>query len=200
MKYIVLALMWVGFGVLHSFLISLRFTNWVNRITSQYFAFYRLAYNVFSLVLLALIMFYTKTLDSVLVLKFLPPWTILQEVLLAACGVTMLWAFLSYDPLEFIGIRQVLDLRNRKEFAEHKAITKKGLLGAVRHPMYLATIVAMWSLNSTRADILVHVILTVYILVGIRLEERKLVKQFGSEYTAYQQEVPALVPFTKKAS
>ena len=72
------------------------------------------------------------------------------------------------------------------------------LLGIVRHPLYLSTIVFMWSLNSTWADILAHVVLTLYILIGIRLEERKLVIQLGSEYTEYQKDVPSLIPFTKK--
>lgn len=63
--------------------------------------------------------------------------------------------------------------------------------------MYLATLVFMWSLNSTKADILVHLILSIYILIGIRLEERKLVQQFGSDYLSYKDEVPALIPIPR---
>ena len=42
--------------------------------------------------------------------------------------------------------------------------------------------ISMWSLDSTRVDVLTHIVLTIYILVGIIFEERKLVKQHGSFY------------------
>jgi len=118
--------------------------------------------------------------------------------LLIAAGLMIIWAFLSYDTLEFIGIRQITGVGARMKDTSSKTITYKGLLGVVRHPMYLATIIFMWSLNSTRVDILVHLVLTLYILIGIKLEKRKLIKQFGLSYIDYQKKVPALIPFTKK--
>lgn len=162
-----------------------------------YFAFYRLGYNLLSLVLFSAALYFTKTLDSELVIKFAPPWTILQQGFLLASGMVIIWAFLSYDALEFVGIRQIMNYGRNTVLAEPKTITQKGLLGIVRHPMYLATIVFVWSLNSTRVDILTHLILTLYLVIGLRLEERKLTKEFGLAYTRYQKEVPALVPFSK---
>lgn len=197
MKYFIIALLWAGYGVLHSFLISTRFSNWANRILGRYFAFYRIVYNVVSLVLLIILFNYTKNVDSTYVIKFMSPWTTLQYGLLLFSAVLILWAFFSYDSLEFIGIRQILNLKKEKNINTQMTITKEGLLGVVRHPMYLATFVFMWSLNSTRADILVHLILSIYILIGIRLEERKLVQQFGSAYLSYKNEVPALIPIPR---
>ena len=40
--------------------------------------------------------------------------------------------------------------------------------------------------------------ITIYILVGIIFEERKLVKQYGTVYIEYRKVVPALIPFAKK--
>ncbi|WP_425801020.1 methyltransferase family protein [Desulfitobacterium sp. Sab5] len=197
MKYFIVALLWVGYGVLHSFLISIRFSNWANRILGRYFAYYRLAYNVVSLALLIILFIYTKNVDSTYVIEFMSPWTTLQYGLLLSSAGLILWAFFSYDSLEFIGLRQIMDLGKKKNKSEQMAITKEGLLGVIRHPMYLATLVFIWSLNSTKADILVHLILSIYILIGIRLEERKLVQQFGSAYLSYKDEVPALIPFSR---
>jgi Putative protein-S-isoprenylcysteine methyltransferase len=163
----------------------------------RYYAYYRLIYNLLSLTLFIALLKFSSTLDTKLVLKFEPPWTVLQYSLIVASGLVIIWAFLSYDTLEFIGISQLRGW-GEKEHTSPKTITDKGLLGLVRHPMYLATIVFMWSLNSTRADILVHLVLTAYILIGIQLEERKLIKQFGSAYIDYQRKVPALIPFIKK--
>ncbi|MDR3587950.1 MAG: NnrU family protein [Desulfosporosinus sp.] len=190
--------MWSVFGLIHSFLISVRFASWARRIMGQYFAFYRLTYNLFSLILFVIILSFTRTLDSELVIQFSPPWTIIQSISLLTSCVVMIWAFLSYDYLEFVGIRQIIDLSKKKDSTHPKTIIKKGLLGIVRHPMYLATIIFMWSLDSTRADVLTHIVLTIYILVGIIFEERKLVKQHGTVYIEYRKVVPALIPFTKK--
>lgn len=200
MKYLIVILIWAGFGFIHSLLIDLRFSNWASRVMGRYYAYYRLIYNLLSLTLFITLLKYSRSLDTELVIKFVPPWTILQYILLIASGLMIIWAFLSYDTLEFIGIRQITGGGARKENTSPKTITNKGLLGVVRHPMYLATIVFMWSLNSTRVDILVHLVLTIYILIGIKLEERKLIKQFGLSYIDYQREVPALIPFTKKIS
>ncbi|KGK88117.1 protein-S-isoprenylcysteine methyltransferase [Desulfosporosinus sp. HMP52] len=198
MKYLIISSIWSGFGIIHSALISLQFTNWAKRVMGRYFAFYRLGYNLLSISLFLVLFSITKSLDSDLILNFIPPWTILQLILLITSSVMIIWAFLSYDALEFVGIRQIMNINTKMNSARPQKITKKGLLGIVRHPMYLATIVFMWSLDSTRADVLVHLILTIYILIGIWLEERKLIREFGFAYIEYQRDVPALVPFLKK--
>jgi protein-S-isoprenylcysteine O-methyltransferase Ste14 len=198
MNYLIAFLMWAGFGVIHSALISLRFTNWAARVMGKYYACYRLIYNLQSIVLVIVLMLVTRTLDSELVIHFTYPWTILQMFLLITSGGLMVWAFLGYDVLEFFGVRQIMNPGREKVSAQPKEISKKGLLKIVRHPLYLLFIIIVWSLNSTGVGILVRIILTVYIVVGTWLEEKKLVKEFGSAYIQYQKEVPALVPFIKK--
>ena len=198
LKYLIVILIWAGFAFIHSLLIDQRFSNWAKQVMGRYFSYYRLLYNFLSLTLFISLLKYSKSLDTELVIEFQPPWTILQYFLLIGSAFIILWAFLSYDTLEFIGIRQIKDEGNKGHSSV--TITNRGLLGVVRHPMYLATIIFMWSLNSTRVDIVVHLILTIYILIGIKLEERKLINQFGSTYIEYQKKVPALIPFAKKLS
>jgi len=77
-------------------------------------------------------------------------------------------------------------------------IKRDGLLGIVRHPMYLAVIILLWCNTFTASEIVVNTVLTLYIIIGTRLEERKLVLEFGDLYIRYQQEVPMLIPFVKK--
>ena len=47
------------------------------------------------------------------------------------------------------------------------------------------------------SDIIVNTILTIYIIIGTKLEEKKLLLEFGDSYIQYQKEVPMLFPFTK---
>lgn len=71
-------------------------------------------------------------------------------------------------------------------------------MGIVRHPMYFALIIALWCDTFTMANIMINSILTVYVFMGTILEERKLLLEFGDAYVKYQQEVPMLIPFTKR--
>jgi protein-S-isoprenylcysteine O-methyltransferase Ste14 len=110
------------------------------------------------------------------------------------------WAFFfSYDPLHFFGIRQIMNYAKPGiKASSAEGLKKSGLLGIVRHPMYLALIIFLWTQTLTLADIVVNFILTFYVIIGTLLEEKKLLLEFGSAYENYQKEVPMLIPFTKK--
>lgn len=106
------------------------------------------------------------------------------------------WAFfIDYDSLSFFGIRQILN-RKTKKINTSNDLKRNGLLGVVRHPMYFALIVYLWCQTFTAIDIIVNLILTIYIIIGAILEEKKLVLEFGDAYVKYQKEVPMLIPFT----
>lgn len=64
--------------------------------------------------------------------------------------------------------------------------------------MYLTLIIYLWCQTFRLTDLVVNIILTVYIIIGTKLEEQKLILEYGDEYLKYQQEVPMLIPFTKK--
>jgi protein-S-isoprenylcysteine O-methyltransferase Ste14 len=109
------------------------------------------------------------------------------------------WAFFfNYDSLSFFGIRQILNFGKVKKIDTSEEIKKSGLLGVIRHPMYLALIIYLWCQAFSMADIVVNIVLTIYVIIGTSLEEKKLVLEFGDAYRKYQQEVPMLIPFTKK--
>lgn len=107
-------------------------------------------------------------------------------------------AFLiDYDVLHFFGIRQALDFNKTKKEPAETELKKSGLLGMVRHPMYFAVVVVLWCHSFTLADLIVNAVLTVYVVIGTWLEEKKLIAEFGDAYIRYQKEVPMLIPFTK---
>jgi protein-S-isoprenylcysteine O-methyltransferase Ste14 len=108
------------------------------------------------------------------------------------------WAFFfNYDSLSFFGIRQILSFGKIKKINPTEEIRRNGLLGIMRHPMYLALIIYLWCQTFRVMDILINTVLTIYVIIGTRLEEKKLVLEFGDTYIKYQQEVPMLIPFTK---
>jgi protein-S-isoprenylcysteine O-methyltransferase Ste14 len=197
MKYLVIALLWTGYCSLHSYLISIRFTKWMEQLLKQYFAFYRLFYFLISIALLIPLLNYSSTLNDPVIFSYPPVLSAVRHVLMAASLLLFFWAFFfDYDSLSFFGIRQILNFGKTKSEEEPVALKRRGLLGFMRHPMYLALIVYLWCQTFSLTEVVVNLVLTIYVIIGTRLEERKLVLEFGDAYIKYKQEVPMLIPFT----
>ncbi len=68
----------------------------------------------------------------------------------------------------------------------------------VRHPMYLGLFIVFWATpRMTVGHVVLALGMTTYMAIGIRFEERDLVRHFGDAYRDYQARVPMLVPFSR---
>lgn len=199
MKYLFIALVWTGYCSLHSYLISIRFTTLMTRLLKDYYAFYRLAYVVISFVLLVPLVKFTTQLNDPVIVTYGFPLSIVRYVLISGSLLMFFWAFFfDYDSASFFGIRQILNFGRIKKKDPSEIIKKKGLLGIIRHPMYFALIIYLWCQTFRLSDIVVNTVLTLYIFIGTRLEENKLLMEFGDPYIKYQHEVPMIIPFIKR--
>ncbi|MBP1683551.1 MAG: protein-S-isoprenylcysteine methyltransferase [Ignavibacteriaceae bacterium] len=198
MKYFFICGLWMAYCVLHSFLISTSFTKFISRLLKKYYAFYRLFYVLSALILLILLIDYTSPYDNEIIVSYTFPWSIIRYALMYGSLLLFFWAFFfNYDSLSFFGIRQILNSGKELTIDPAESIKKNGLLGVIRHPMYLALIIFLWSTIFTLMDLLINTLLTIYVIIGTILEEKKLILEFGDAYKKYQQEVPMLVPFIK---
>ncbi len=196
MDYLLIASLWIAYCLLHSFLISTSFTNLMTRSLKNYYAFYRMFFVLFSVILLLPLISYTNQLDTNIIITYSPPLDIIRNALTLGSLAMFFWAFfLDYDSLSFFGIRQIMSFG--KKTNPPGELKRNGLLGVVRHPMYFALIIYLWCQVFTMADIIVNIVLTIYVIMGTIVEEKKLISEFGDAYVKYQQEVPMLIPFVK---
>lgn len=112
----------------------------------------------------------------------------LMSFITTAFGVLIVrQSFKSYSLREFL----LGDESGASEFRQG------GILKYVRHPIYSGTIlilVGFWLFKPDTSTLISVGVLLGYLPIGIMLEERKLVKEFGDKYLAYKRNVPMLIP------
>jgi methanethiol S-methyltransferase len=122
---------------------------------------------------------------------------VLKSFLLALFALGWLILLLStfmINHFDLFGLRQVY-LRMRGVDYTPPSFTQQWFYKFVRHPIMLGFVIAFWATPRMSVGHLVFSIATTgYILVGILLEERDLVKYLGAEYEAYRARVPMLFP------
>lgn len=102
---------------------------------------------------------------------------------------------------ELFGLTQIIDnLKNRQ--TAHIEFQTNYLYKIVRHPIMLGFLIAFWAAPTmTVGHLFFTIVTTVYVFVAVKyLEEKDLKKIIGEKYETYQQEVPMIVPFTKRRS
>jgi protein-S-isoprenylcysteine O-methyltransferase Ste14 len=195
MKYVFLCVLVIAWCVLHSALISVSVTEYLHRRMGPAFRFYRLFYNLVSALTLMPVLFYAASERTEPMFRWDGYLRIIQVVLLGTAAVLFLLGARRYDAGQLLGVRQIRAGISKSGIAHAGELDTSGILGMMRHPWYLAVMLLIWARQLDISAILVNVILTFYLIVGACLEERKLVREFGEKYRAYQERVPMLVPY-----
>ncbi len=126
-----------------------------------------------------------------------PGSTILYAIYGLGWGVLLLATFL-INHFELFGFRQVYNYLRGQEDTP-LLFAKPFLYKYVRHPLYVGWLMIFWATPTMTVAHLVFAIATTgYILVAIQLEEKDLVRMHGKSYENYREQVPMLIPGTKK--
>jgi protein-S-isoprenylcysteine O-methyltransferase Ste14 len=156
---------------------------------------YRLGYNLFSGLTLLPVLILVWRLPDAFLWKIPWPWLLLTLTVQLAAGLGLLISFRITDSLEFLGMAQFLHLQQP---ARPEALRVDGMYRFMRHPIYSFSLLILWLTPVMSNNLLAAAVgITLYILIGARLEERKLLSQFGEDYRAYQQKVPMFIPGLK---
>ncbi|UCG15670.1 MAG: isoprenylcysteine carboxylmethyltransferase family protein [Phycisphaerales bacterium] len=186
------ALLCLVFFVQHSGMVRRSYRQWSARfIPSQYDgAVYTIASGV---VLLVLVVFWQESAHTLAAPGGIVRWLLRAIYVLSVAGFA--WGILALGSFDTFGLRPILD-RLRGTDTPPLPFTVRGPYRWVRHPLYSACLLMIWSCPALTVDrLLFNVLWTAWIIVGTVLEERDLVAAFGETYRNYQRKVPMLVPY-----
>ena len=193
MNIILLCTLWILWCFLHSYLVATKTTSRLRKQLGDKFRFYRIFYNLFALITVLPLLYWQDTLPGPTVIPLPPFLVICKYIALAAGALVVAGSFASFDIRAFIGTRQAA---GDEEKEKTPVISKHGLYGIVRHPMYLGGIL-YFGASMTDAPLpqfLGYLILTAYMMIGTVREDRRLARELGDVYRKYQKEVPMLLP------
>jgi len=195
MKYLLLIALWTAFCFLHSFMITPVFIDFVKKNTGTSYRYYRLFYNIFSILFLVPVVIYSSSVVE-------KPFFTWHGYLLPVRYLLLLsslWIFYAgsrhYNMKTFLGINQIFEGINHGFINSSGRIEKGGIMGIVRHPFYSGSFLLIWAGNLDTTRLIINSILSLYLVVGTLLEEQKLIAEFGETYRNYQKEVSMLFPW-----
>ncbi len=192
-SHIVLALAWAGYCILHSMLANTKVKQFFRDRLGDAFRFYRSFYLLTAGVLLVFLVKWqigilTNWIWQPFWLQY-PVGIVMVIAGLAGIAICLRKYFLSsagFKDLVYEGGTPVLVIN--------------GIHRLVRHPLYLSTFIFIWGMlvyHPVWSLFVANLVITIYTLIGIGLEEKKLMAIFGDQYIRYREQVPMIWPGMK---
>ena len=183
------------FAVQHSLMARPAYKQWVTRIIPE--AAERSTYVLLSSLALILLFWQWRPMNDIV-------WSVnntagrytLWAVFFLGWGLVLVGTTL-INHFDLFGLRQVY-LNLKGEEYTNLGFGRPFLYKIIRHPIMLGFIIAFWATPLMSVGHLVFAIATtLYILIGIMLEERDMAAAHGESYKQYRREVSMLIPIPK---
>jgi len=192
----------MAFGAVHSLLASHEAKLIAQRLLGRNVATatYRLVYNVLALVTVLPALYLVFRLPDQELYRFPAPWDSIALGVQALAALGLLYSVYQMDAWFFLGLRQLgeppqLGVRYSIEATSTPRLVTNGLHRFARHPLYTTSLIVLYLASPMSLNWLAFAIsCNAYFFIGSIFEERKLVREFGAAYRAYQQHVPRLLP------
>lgn len=189
-----------AYGAFHSLLASHRVKALACRLGGRLARrYYRLAFNVIGVVSFVPVLALVALLPDQTLYAVPAPWSYLMRAgqVLAVLGLGA--ALLQTNLGAFAGLSQALgrddSLCHPDAHAQGGGLVTGGFYRWIRHPLYSFGLLFIWLTPVLTWNVLaLNLGITAYILIGAKLEERKLLVEFKPEYQEYMAKTPMLVP------
>ncbi|MDH3347657.1 MAG: hypothetical protein OEM02_06115 [Desulfobulbaceae bacterium] len=194
MQLIILALLWIVWCLLHSLLIEEGGVLPIKSFCGGYFRYYRIFYIIFSFASLLLPLYYYHCLSPIVFYTFQGNMLVIP-ILLMSYGVVMIYfGCRDHDLSDFLGIYRARSGDDNMD-EKNPRFCSTGILAQVRHPWYGGSLALIWAVGSlSDVSLIVKVILSLYLFIGARIEEHRLLAKFGYKYARYCEGVPRFLP------
>lgn len=187
------ALIWVGWCVQHSLLNSDGLMGRTGILKSSIGPYYRLMYNIAAVVTLVAASKLTPRANELSIIEW-QGWLKLVPVVVWTGGFFIVWLTARLlDGWAFLGL-SALGVGSKKKNDSEGDLVTWGIYGIVRHPQFAAGMLMLWVRDLHDTDIVISTVLCAYLLIGARIEERRLLRKFGEKFLKYRAEVPAFMP------
>ena len=192
MAWVVDAAVLAAFALQHSIMARPGFKRWWTRLVPV--AIERSIYVLLSSLLLVLVFVAWRPLPGVVWdLRGTPAEGAMWALFALGWLVVLLSTFM-ISHFELFGLTQAWR-RARDRVPEEGGFTERFFYRFVRHPIMLGFLVAFWATPMmSRGHLLFALLTSAYIVVGVKLEERDLVRKLGQAYVGYRERVPMFFP------
>jgi len=182
--------MWGLFGLLHSLLAAGGVKRYFTVLLGRYAGYYRVLYSLLAFLSLGMVIAVQFSVKSFYLISF-PLVKYLAGIAMGVPGAILMIVCIRKYFFNLSGIKAFFGRD------EGPKLESGGVHAYVRHPLYLGTLATLWSIFlffPLLSNLLACLAITMYTLIGLRLEEKKLLKVFGKEYAAYRRRTPMLIP------
>ncbi len=185
------------YGVIHSLLAALKTKQQVqNKLgLNNYRRFYRLFFSISAVVLFIPVLLLVALLPDQVIYRIPSPWVWLTVALQVFAVGLMVHSVMMTGAGRFLGLSQAM---NPIQAEKPLPLVKRGMYRLVRHPIYTCTFLLIWLVPTMSWNILaLNIGVTAYMLIGARIEEQKLLLEFGDSYAQFRKETPFIIPWIK---
>lgn len=194
-SHLLLAVLWMAYCGLHSLLAADSVKQkLIPLLQKKGSPLYRILYTIFAAVGLIGILLWQLSMHSILLFRPNGP-VVIAGIIAGLGGVTIMGICIARYFMQLSGLEGLIHQDKGGQLLQN------GLHGYIRHPLYMGTFIFIWSLFLLFPWLslgISDIIITVYTIIGARLEENKLERAFGADYTRYRDKVPMFIPRWRK--
>ncbi len=195
---LVIIILFFLFASSHSILAAFDVKKRITEKVGDKIAFYRLFYNISSLIIFVSIYFLSPK-PNVVIYDLQFPYDLLIFSVQVFGIIGLFWAGSYINMKEFLGITQIKRYLegNYKvsDLDEYHEMVVSGPFKYSRHPIYFFSIIILGFRSTMDLFYVVFFIcMLIYFYVGSIYEEKSLEKRFGNSYREYKTRVPRLFP------
>ena len=194
----------IAYGLLHSVLASREVKSAAHKRIGEraYHGLYRVGFNGVAIVTILPILWLVVAHPGERVYDLGEGWALPLLAMRLVGLVGFVVALVQIDLWRFAGLRQLYHYVTGRELPlRDEGLTTSGVYGWVRHPLYLFSLMVIWSASSMSEAVFgLNIGITLYFLVGSYYEEKRMIQSYGADYLAYCERVPWVFPTVKNKS